>query len=116
MDRFGRLMGGKYTSRSLGTAFLAAVSHLLPIQDPFAAPSEAAAAGWTDFGGQKGLSVSGCHPITWQETGPPWPWCGIRKFPGADLESRDAGPNPPKCPWAGYKKPGLPSRCRRPLG
>jgi len=93
-------MGGKYTSRSLGTAFLAAVSHLLPIQEPFAPPSEASTASWADFGGKEGLPMSGGHPIIWQETEPPWPAYGIQKFPGADRESRDAEPNPPKGPWA----------------
>jgi hypothetical protein len=44
-------MGGKYTSRSLGTAFFAAVSHLLPIQNPFAAPGKAATTGNAGFGG-----------------------------------------------------------------
>jgi len=109
-------MGGKYTSRSLGTAFFAAVSHLLPVQDPFAAPCKATLTDWTDFGGQKRFAVAGCHEATGVEKGPSWPFCGTQKFLGADLESANAGPNLPKCPMGGYTKPGLPSTFRHPRG
>jgi len=116
MDRLGRLMGGKYTSRSLGTAFFAAVSDLLPVQDPFAAPRKATSTDWTDFGGQKRFSVAGGHEARGEEKGPPWPFCGTQRFLGAGLESADAAPNPPKDPWAGYTKPDLPPMYHHPRG
>lgn len=109
-------MGGKYTSRSLGTAFFAAVSHLLPVQDPFAAPCKATSADWTNFGRQKWFAVAGGHEARGEEKGPPWPFGGTQKFLGAGLESADAAPNPPKCPMEGYTKPDLPSTFRHPRG